>query len=157
MAADSLAFYIIHIVNTYHAIYWMDVIISKWYFCNWIYRKCDTKGILWSRFIKSWVESKEKQMFATYLRRRICSVKICTIASCENNDVNFSPIWHGDFHIYPPFVSLLRFMSNFCSIHFYIIRVISSDAFKMLQYGFFYLFGLHWNRNSPLSSSEDID
>ena len=133
MAAESLAFYIIHIVNTYHAIYWMDVIISKWYFCNWIYRKCDTKGILWSRFIKSWVESKEKQMFATYLRRRICSVKICTIASCENNDVNFSPIWHGDFHIYPPFVSLLRFMANFRSnhiFHFFLIRVISSKTLQ---------------------------
>ena len=133
MAAESLAFYIIHIVNTYHAIYWMDVIISKWYFCNWIYRKCDTKGILWSRFIKSWVESKEKQMFATYLRRRICSAKICTIASCENNDVNFSPIWHGDFHIYPPFVSLLRFMANFRSnhiFHFFLIRVISSKTLQ---------------------------
>ena len=83
--------------------------------------------------MKSWLELKEKQMIATCLRWRICSVKICAIASCENNDINFSPVWHGDFHTYPPFVSLLRFMANFCSIHifhFFLSRMISSEPLK---------------------------
>ena len=129
MAADSLSFYFIHIVNTYHARYWMAVIIKRYIHqaihsyearsITYSIANVIQNGFLLSCFMKSWMELKERQMFATYLRWRICSVKICAIASCENNDVNFSPIWHGDFHIYPPFVSLLRFMANFCSNHIF--------------------------------------
>ena len=99
--------------------------------------------------MKSWMELKERQMFATYLRWRICSVKICAIASCENNDVNFSPIWHGDFHIYPPFVSLLRFMANFRSnhiFHFFLIRVISSKTLQNVTILIFSIY-LVWSEN----------
>ena len=131
MAAESLEIYVIHIVNTYHARYLMAVIILKRLTDIFIKESILLRlgaylivSQLWYKRVFG--EPFHEIMTAIERKANVCNIfkarriyfpKICEIASCENNDVNFSPIWHGDFHIYPPFVSLLRFMDNFCSIH----------------------------------------